>query len=130
MQNKILIDTCIWIDFFNDKNQKNNNELEQLLSDNRAVYCGVILSEILWGTASHREAEMISNYFKSMDYLELAEKDYFEIGLYASRLRLKGLNLPLSDIVISYSALKYQVKIFTKDKHFSLIQKHFPLKLF
>ncbi len=44
---------------------------------------------------------------------------------------LEGYSIPLTDPLIAYLAIKYDIPVWTKDNHFKLIQAVYPeLKLY
>jgi predicted nucleic acid-binding protein len=59
----ILVDTSVWIDFFNGKNLPHVETLETLISQeaNMAI-CGVILTEVLQGISNDKEHKLTQSY--------------------------------------------------------------------
>ena len=61
---EVLVDTTVWIDFFNGRPQKHVGALRQLIeNDEDLCVSGVILAEVLQGIRSD------ADYRKTRDYL-------------------------------------------------------------
>ena len=56
-QDLVLIDTCIWVPFFNRPQSQLKRALDKLLDEDRAALIGPILAEILHGFRGDEEAE-------------------------------------------------------------------------
>lgn len=122
MKNRILVDTCVWIEFFNNPESEIGNVLEQLLIDDSVFTCGIVLFELLQGIKNKNEREKILNIFSNLPYIEFDKNLWICAGEISLSLRKKGVNIPLSDILISTIALKNNAKIFTIDTHFEKIE--------
>ena len=56
---------------------------------------------------------------------------HFERGVCFEKLRLKGLNLPVPDVIIATLGLKYSIPVWTFDQHFIEMKSVFTdLKLY
>lgn len=49
VQDLVLIDTCIWVPFFNRPRSREKQSVDELLDDDRAALVGPILTEVLLG---------------------------------------------------------------------------------
>jgi predicted nucleic acid-binding protein len=58
-RNRLLPDTCAWIDFFRGKRTPLANALEQALLSGEVLTCGVVLLELLQGIKSPNEEEQV-----------------------------------------------------------------------
>jgi len=45
----VLIDTCIWVGYFNRRQSSERRTVDLLLDDDRAAITGMILAEVLQG---------------------------------------------------------------------------------
>lgn len=60
----ILVDTSVWIDFFNGKDLPHVETLESLISQEAdIVICGLILTEVLQGISNDKEHKLTQTYF-------------------------------------------------------------------
>ena len=49
---KVIVDTSVWIQFFNAPQSKEKTEVDKLLTNNQVVIVGIVVSELLQGTRS------------------------------------------------------------------------------
>ena len=114
---KVIVDTCIWIEFFRTKSEI-SNRLRDLIANNLVVGTGIILAELLQGTKTSKEQDIVINIFDTLEYIEITKKLWIESGNLACELRSNGKAIPLSDIMLACCAREHQLHIFTIDKHF------------
>lgn len=125
MKNRILFDTCAWIDFLRFKDGKAGNLLEDALKDDTALLCGVIAAELLQGGKSKKETLQLDLLFSGVESLPCDESVWNEAGLILQNLRQKGITVPLTDALIAVIANHHHVAVATIDKHF----QYLPVKL-
>ena len=79
----LIIDTSVWIDFFQNPESAYQETLEGLIRDNnRAVICGIILQEILQGIKDNQSYEITKQRLIKLPFIDTDK----EIYLYASSL--------------------------------------------
>ncbi len=123
---RVLIDTCVWIDFFKFQIGPLGNTVTQLIEDNLAAITGVIMAELLQGIKTETESKRVEKLLHSIHYLTMEERDWINAGQLSQQLRTKGVTLPLTDILIAIIAQRHAVSILTIDKHF----QHLPVSLY
>ena len=121
MSTGIIIDTSVWIDFFNHPQSLITLQLKTLLRNRRVILVGMVLAELLQGIKTHREARLVQQSLGKLPYLEMTRDDWQQAGELSASLRRKGTTLPLSDLVIGAMAIKAGLEIFTTDPHFKKI---------
>ena len=121
LPNRLLPDTCAWIDFLRGKQTPLALVLEQSLLNGEVLTCGVVLFELLQGIKSPREEELVQNALLALPHLEMSRDLWIKAGKLSSRLRAKGHILPLSDIIIAAFALEQNCAVLTVDRHFESI---------
>ena len=121
MVNKILPDTCAWIDFFRGRPSGMAENVEAALVQGEVVTCGVVLFELLQGIKSSREEAQVLSAFQAIPHLEMTGTLWIKAGQLSSQLRKKGYTLPLSDIIIATLALEHTYSLLTVDRHFDAI---------
>ncbi len=114
----ILADTNVFIDFWNNPSE----ELTKIFEKEDIVICGVIRAELLHGAVSDRDFSEISTMLDAFDEKVFSMKDWQELGSNLYKLRKNGLTVPFSDAIIATLSIKHDIPVWTKDKHFSLIQ--------
>jgi len=120
MKDRVLADTCIWIEFFNPDSLV-GKALEQLIVSDSVVTCGIVLFELMQGIKSEKEKAVITNSISNLPYIEMDLQLWEKAAVISSSLKKKGIILPVSDILIAAIALKHKLPVFTLDKHFESI---------
>ena len=117
---KIIVDTSIWIEYFN---RKTNivNFIEERIMEDCLFMTGPIVSELLQGVKTEQEYEKLKNSIDAIPYLETTLEDWKEAGNISNKLRKKGITIPLTDIIISAVAISNNAKVYSLDKHFKEI---------
>jgi hypothetical protein len=115
---KVIADSCIWIEFFRTKSET-SNRLKSLIANHLVVGTGIILAELLQGSKTSKEQEIVIDIFNTIEYIEITKALWIESGNLANELRAQGKSIPLSDIIIACCAREHQMQIFTIDRHFN-----------
>ena len=119
-----LIDTSVWIDFFNGRLSNSlKNQIIGYIENDEIYYNGIILSELLIGTKKTNERNIIQNNFDGFIYLPFDLDDFKRLSNYGNKFLRKGITIPLTDLLIFYHTVENNLIIITKDKHFKLIRK-------
>ncbi len=116
----VLADTCVWIDFFRSSNAV-GDELERLLKTDSVWTCGIVIFELLQGIISDRERTLIKNILLNLHYIEMSQALWQKAADISTKIRKKGHNIPMSDILIATVAIEYDLWVFTVDTHFKKI---------
>ncbi len=132
--NSVLVDTSVWVDFFNGaEDSKEAGVLQLLIDDNFDIcICPTIYQEILQGIKDDKVFEDIKdilNSFRLID-MEIMKVTVHSIELYRS-LRKKGITIRKSnDCLIASYAILNNVQVFHKDRDFNQISSGSKLKIF
>jgi len=121
MTDRILPDTCAWIDFFKARPTGLAGKLEEALIQGNVAICGVILFELIQGIKSAREEALVLNAFQAVPHLEMTAELWIKAGRLSTGLRKMGQTLPFSDIVIAALAIEHKLAVLTIDRHFEAI---------
>jgi tRNA(fMet)-specific endonuclease VapC len=121
MKDNILVDTSIWIEFFNKDHSVPGDTLEQILLEGRALTTGIVLTELLQGARVEHEFEAIKETLSALPFLEPSLTTWIGAGRISFSLRRKGITLPTTDLIIGSLALENQCSVFTLDPHFQKI---------
>lgn len=127
----VLIDTSIWIDFFQYPESIHSKKLENLIKDNnQAILCGIIIQEILQGIKDNKGYELTKEKLSKFPFIKTNRRTYIFASSIYRTLRNKGITIPALDITLASISILNKIPFFTKDEHFALIAKHTELKLF
>ena len=116
----ILVDTCIWIEFFKTDSPY-GEELDILLREDSVWTCGIVVFELLQGVKSSKEKGIITDILLALNYIEMSWPLWQRAAELSVKLKKKGITLPLSDVFIASLAIEYDLQVFTLDKHFRKI---------
>lgn len=123
----ILADTNILIDYFRGSDSAFNKKFDSL----EIGICGIVKSELLHGAKTDDEANNMIKTFTSFDLITIDEYDWEFSGLMLQSIRSQGFSIPVTDALIAYLGIKYDIPVWTKDHHFRYIQAIYPeLKLY
>jgi predicted nucleic acid-binding protein len=117
----VLIDSCIWVPFFNRPRSAPKLAVDELLDEDRAALIGPILTEVLSGFRRDEQADWVASALRGLVYVELTWDDWRTAARLARQLAARGHCLPLSDLALAAVAQRLDCTVFTSDPHFSLI---------
>ena len=123
----ILVDTNIIVDFW----RKPTAALRKVFLEETVAICGITKAELMHGARREKDLLTISEALSDFEYIPLDESIWDEVGKLLYRLRKSGITVPFQDIVLCALALKYNLLLWTNDKHFALIKMEIEnLRLF
>lgn len=131
-KNGILVDTSVWIDFFNNKDSVHSNLLTSFIKNDEKIFiCPIIYQEILQGIKDDYKFEEIKNIILNFNILDdnimLITNE--AIDLYRN-LRKKGITIRKSvDCLIASYALVNNLHLFFIDKDFENIYQNSEMKI-
>ena len=128
----MLVDTSVWIDFFNGHESKQVERLARAIAEPESiVVSGVVLTEILLGFKHDAEAGRISSLLNAFYAVaEPARADYIEAARIYRLCRAKGFTIRSTiDCLIAQLCLRDGLALLTKDRDFKAIADCLPLQL-
>ena len=118
MNTGIIVDTCVWIEFFREPESELTLHLKGLLRERKVIMVGMVMAEILQGVKAPKEANLVKQSLEKLPYLEITRDSWEAAGEISASLRGTGVTIPLSDLAIAAVALSGDHEIFTIDPHF------------
>lgn len=121
---RVLVDTSVWVDFFNGHPSREAEVLATLIREEAdLVTCGLVVSEVLQGLRRAKSLSTIESHFREMDWLTPNEPDtYIEAADLFRRLRSRGLTIRSTiDCVIANLAARNDALLLSKDRDLTLI---------
>jgi predicted nucleic acid-binding protein len=128
----MLVDTSVWIDYFNGHASPEADRLAQAIADAESIALpGLVWTEILLGLRTESEAVKISVLLEAFDYVEEPAKlDYIEAARIYRICRAKGYTIRSTiDCVIARLCLRDGLPLLCIDRDFRAIAECFPLHL-
>src|SRR5262245_28322517 len=114
----VLVDTCIWVPFFNRPQSAEKRVVDALLDDDRAMLTGPVVAEVLHGFTREVQADYVASLLRGMRYIEPTWSDWQEAARLGRHSAAAGHRLPLSDLVIAAVARRIDAELYTIDPHF------------
>lgn len=103
--------------------------LQGLLEEYEAAWCSPVKLEVLGG-ARIAERKTLMGYFEILPYFEATEKDWDAAVANSWRLREKGQVVKWNDLLIATIAMRRDMRVFARDKHFQIMSETIGLRLY
>lgn len=126
----ILVDSSIWVDYFNGAATPHTEKLDHLLSAELLAIGDLILAEVLQGFDHERDFRAAQKMLTALTVVELGGK---EIAIQAAKnfRTLRGLGITIRktiDVVIATRCIESGYDLLHNDRDFDPFVKHFGLK--
>jgi predicted nucleic acid-binding protein len=125
----ILVDTSVWIDYFNNVDSPHSNALDLALVDGTAAIGDIIFLEILQGFKSDKDFKNTKSQLSKLDHYEMFGRHMVELCASNYRgLRKKGISIRgTADVIIATFCIENRLPLLFKDKDFTPFVKHLGL---
>lgn len=126
----ILVDSSVWIDFFNDTSTAETQSLSDILGSIPVAIGDLMLAEVLQGFRKDRDVQTALELFDSVTVLELGGK---EIAIRSAqnfrKLRSKGFTVRKTiDCIIATYCIEHKLPLLQADRDFEPFHEHLGLK--
>ena len=111
---KTIVDASIWVEFLK-KNPKIFPSMQILLEKNNVIVLECIFGELLQGTISKREREVILSYWDCLPKINESGL-WIDAGIYSNKNPLISKGIGLIDSAIIVFAMNNNLLIWTLDK--------------
>lgn len=123
----ILFDTNVLVDYWRHPEKL----LELKITPDKFALCGAVRAELLHGARDDEEIDKMLAFFQGFKNLVNDDYDWDGCGMLLNALRSNGIHVPTIDAMIAFTAMKYDIPLWTRDKHFKFILGLYPeLKLY
>ena len=120
----VLVDTSVWVDFFNRHTSPEAEALVRLIDDEYEIAtCGVVLAEFFQGIRDRESLETLEGFFRDMPLLTPREPDTYLAAAELYRgLRARGVSVRSTiDCLIVRMAHEAGVLLLAKDRDINRI---------
>lgn len=126
----ILVDTSVWIDYFNGLESQETNLLDIALINDEVVIGDLILLEILQGFRSDKDYETAKGHLMALHQFSMLSTD---IAIKAAEnyriLRKKGITIrKTADVIIATFCINNRIPLLFSDRDFIPFKKHLKLQ--
>ncbi len=127
----IVVDSSVWIDYFNGEVTKQTNILDSLIDNELIVIGDIILTEVLQGFHNDSDYKQAKELFDSLIFKQMLGKDQAIKSAENYRfLRKKGITVRKTiDVIIATFCIENSFTLLHSDKDFEPIEKHLDLKV-
>jgi len=88
----------------------------------------VVRIELVSGALSRAERDRLAEMLDALPRLDMTEDVWREAADLGFQLRQRGVNVPVTDLLIAASAIAGRCILHHRDRHFTMIARHSPLK--
>ena len=132
MINGTIIDTSVWIDYFNAIINSKTDNVVELIKANEVLILPVILQEVLQGI---RKDKLFNSIIETLVPLEFISYHQTEMSIAAAslyrNLKTKGVTIRKpNDCLIAAICIANDIPLLHNDKDFDNIAKHTSLKIY
>jgi len=126
----VILDSSVWIESLRREGDLVTTlAVEALLEEYEATLCSPVRMEVLGG-ARKQDREALDDYFSVIPYLRVKEGDWTAACRNAWKLSEVGVRVPWSDLLIATVSMRVGCRVYAADKHFDLMSKHLPMRLY
>lgn len=130
MSDRVLIDTSVWIAYFQAHASADvSQHVDELLSNSNIHVPKIVLAELIQGAHSEKEVAVIREFVEAFTIVGESADTWLEAGRLSFSLKKKGKTINLADCYIAILANEHKCSLLTLDKHFKEIQKETGLKM-
>ena len=127
----ILVDSSVWIDYFNGATTAQTEKLDHLLGQEPLAIGDLILTEVLQGFSSERDFDRARRMLTALTVVELGGR---EIAIQAARnfraLRKAGVTVRKAvDTIIATWCIENGFDLLHNDRDFEPFVKHLGLRV-
>ena len=126
----ILVDSSVWIDYFNGKKTSQTDWLDSALGIKPIIMGDLILTEVLQGFQSENDFRKAKKMLLEFPFMEMVGQDMAIKSAANYRfLRKKGVTIRKTiDVMIGTFCIYYHFSLLHDDRDFDPIEKYLKLK--
>jgi predicted nucleic acid-binding protein len=126
----ILVDSSVWIDYFNGVHGKEVELLDRLLGKEPMAIGDVILTEVLQGFDSDQDFDLAKRLLETLVLVEVAGQDVaVQAAMNLRALRKRGITVRKTiDTMIATRCIESGLTLLHRDRDFEPFEKHLGLR--
>jgi predicted nucleic acid-binding protein len=126
----ILVDSSVWIDYFNGNSTWQTDSLDHYLSNIPIIIGDLILTEVLQGFKSDKDFKTARSFLSALTFRQIGG---YEVAVQSAenyrKLRKSGITVRKTiDVIIATFCMFEGLSLLHDDRDFDPISSHFPLK--
>ena len=126
----ILVDSSVWIDYFNGISTWQTDSLDYYLSNVPVVIGDLILTEVLQGFRSNKDFETARNFLGALPFRQIGGHDVaIQSAQNCRSLRKAGVTVRKTiDVIIATFCIIEGLTLLHDDRDFDPMESHLSLK--
>lgn len=126
----ILVDSSVWIDYFNGKKTSQTDWLDSALGNKPIIIGDLILTEVLQGFQSGNDFRKAKKILLEFPFMEMVGQNMaIKSAANYRLLRKKGVTVRKTiDVMIGTFCIYYHFSLLHDDRDFDPIEKYLKLK--
>ncbi len=127
----VVVDSSVWVDYFNGRVTKQTDLLDSLLGHELVVIGDIVLTEVLQGFRSDRDFSKAKRLLDSLIFKPMLGKELAVKSAENYRhLRKKGISVRKTvDVIIATFCIANGLALLHDDRDFEPMEKHLNLKV-
>jgi predicted nucleic acid-binding protein len=128
----VLVDTSVWVDYFNGVDAAETNSLDRLLGSGRVLIGDLILTETLQGFARDADYRRARNLLSDLPYADLVGREIAKAAADNYRkLRGRGITVRKTiDVIIGTFCIAGDHELLHTDRDFDPLEEVLGLRVF
>ena len=127
--NRVLVDTSIWIAYFKDTDPVLTERIDDVLTDSDVYVPRVVIAELIQGAKTEKEISVIEDFVEAFNVIDQTDNTWLRAGRLSFSMKRKGVTVNIVDCYIAVIAKENNCKIMTLDEHFKGIKKFIQFEL-
>ena len=126
----MLVDTSVWVDYFNGVKTPQTDRLDQLLGSGRLLTGDLILAELLQGFAKDTDYRTARKLLLELPCVDLVGRESALLAAdYYRRLRKRGVTIRKTiDVLIGAYCIRHGHALLHADRDFDSMVQHLGLR--
>ena len=127
----ILVDSSVWIDYFNGQNTEQTDYLDNALGNKSIIMGDIILTEVLQGFKHDKDFDIAKSLLTSLDVHRLLDENIAIKSANNFRLlRKRGVTVRKTiDVIIATYCIEHNISLLQTDKDFLPFSEHMGLRI-
>ena len=127
----IVVDSSIWIDYFNGTISKETNWLDEALGIEPIIMGDIILTEVLQGFQNEKDFRTAKKLLLDFPFMDMIGQELaIKSAMNYRALRQKGITIRKTiDVLIGTFCIHNNFDLLHNDKDFDPLEKHLKLKV-
>ena len=117
----VIADTSVWINAQRAPESRHSREFWRLFGGRQIVMVGPVFAELLQGSRTQREFDLLLGHFDALDYLEADRRTWQTVARIRRRLGRRGCQIGFSDTITAALSIQHAIPLFTLDSDFGRI---------